>query len=96
MAYTYIDSASRTYWRFNYRRPVSKKYATMSLGVYPTVILAMARKMRDKYRELLAQNIDPSVEKKFEEYLAKNAPENTFEKVAREFMKTESVISFKF
>jgi integrase len=90
--YLYIDSASRTYWRFNYRRPVSKKYATMSLGVYPTVSLAMARKMRDEYRELLAQNIDPSVEKKFEEDQAKNALANTFEQVAREFMKTESVM----
>lgn len=45
---------------------------------------------------MLADNRDTSVEKKFEEDLAKNAPENTFEKVAREFMKTESVISFKF
>lgn len=52
--YLYRDSASRTYWRFSFRRPVSKKYATMSLGVYPIVTLAMARKMRDEYRELLA------------------------------------------
>ncbi len=90
--YLYIDTSSRTYWRFNYRRPVTKKYATMSLGVYPTTTLAMARKLRDEYRELLAQNIDPSVEKKLEEEQAQNALKNTFEQVAREFMKTETVM----
>lgn len=41
---------------------------------------------------MLADNRDPSVERKHEQDQAKNALANTFEQVAREFMKTESVM----
>lgn len=90
--YLYIDKKCGTYWRFDYVRPISKKRATLSIGVYPEITLAMARKYRDEYREMLADNRDPSIEKKLEEDQAKNALANTFEQVAREFMKTESVM----
>lgn len=90
--YLYIDKKGGTYWRFDYVRPISKKRATLSIGVYPSITLATARKYRDEYREMLAENRDPSVEKKLEQDHAKNAMANTFEQVAREFMKTENVM----
>ncbi len=51
----------------------SQKKATLSIGVYPNITLAMARKYHDEYREMLAENNDPSIEKKLEEDQAKNA-----------------------
>lgn len=32
--YLYIDKKGGTYWRFDYVRPISKKRATLSIGVY--------------------------------------------------------------
>ncbi|MFW2014224.1 Arm DNA-binding domain-containing protein [Acinetobacter bereziniae] len=52
--YLYIDKKCGTYWRFDYVRPISKKRATLSIGVYPEITLAMAIKYRDEYREMLA------------------------------------------
>lgn len=89
--YLFLDKKGGTYWRFDYVRPITKKRATLSIGVYPEITLASARKYRDEYREMLAENKDPSIEKKQEEENAKNALSNTFEHVAREFMKTENL-----
>ena len=46
-------------WLFNYSRPHTKKRANLSLGSYPDVTLADARKEAAQARELLAQNTDP-------------------------------------
>jgi hypothetical protein len=77
MAYTYIDKKCGTYWRFDYVLPISKKRATLSIGVYLEITLAMARKYRDEYCQMLADNRDPSVERKLEQDQAKNALANT-------------------
>ncbi|MCK5818128.1 MAG: integrase arm-type DNA-binding domain-containing protein, partial [Psychromonas sp.] len=46
-------------WLFRYLKPFTKKYQTISLGQYPSVTLAQARKKREAAKELLAQDIDP-------------------------------------
>ena len=46
-------------WVFNYSRPHTKVRANLGLGAFLDVSLADARKWRDSYRKLLAQNIDP-------------------------------------
>ena len=46
------------YWRFNYR--FNGKRNTLSLGVYPTVSLEQARALRNQYRALLADGLNPS------------------------------------
>lgn len=46
-------------WRFNYYRPITKKRTKMALGMYPTVTLAKARALREEYKRLLADDIDP-------------------------------------
>ena len=50
-------------WIFNYQRPVTKKRANLSLGQYPAISLADARKLRTEAKELLAKDIDPKEHK---------------------------------
>lgn len=51
------------HWIFNYYRPMNRKRANLSLGKYPDLSLANARKMTLEANELLAQGIDPQDEK---------------------------------
>lgn len=46
-------------WLFNYYRPISRKRANLSLGIYPALTLAKARTKAIEVRELLADGIDP-------------------------------------
>ena len=46
-------------WLFNYYRPTTGKRANLSLGKYPALSLANARKAAIEARELVAQGIDP-------------------------------------
>jgi hypothetical protein len=60
--YLEVDPSGGKYWRFKYRRTGKEK--RISLGVYPEVSLANARKARDGCREQLAKGIDPGVARK--------------------------------
>jgi hypothetical protein len=53
--YLHVTAAGK-YWRMNYR--MAGKQKTLSLGIYPAVSLASARRGRDKAKELLAQGQD--------------------------------------
>ncbi len=50
------------WWRFKYRHRGQEK--CLSLGVYPDVSLKRARAKRDDARELVADGIDPSAQRK--------------------------------
>ncbi|BET96013.1 tyrosine-type recombinase/integrase [Xenorhabdus taiwanensis] len=78
--YLEITSRGSKYWRMKYHRPTDKKEDRMAFGVYPAVSLAEARAKRDEAKKLMAQGIDPKVEKKSTSSPAKV---NTFEQVAR-------------
>lgn len=80
-----LVKASGKYWRMDYTHATKRK--TLALGVYPAVTLAKARQRREKARALLADGIDPSTAKK--EDAARKAAEaaNTFEAVARDWLK---------
>lgn len=84
-----LDKKGGTYWRFDYFRPITKKRTTIGIGIYPNLSLADARKFREEYKELLAQDIDPFTHRKEQEEHARFLMRNTFEAVAREFMQTE-------
>lgn len=51
------------FWLFTYLRPITRKRANLSLGKYPALSLAEARKLREEARSLLANAIDPKEEK---------------------------------
>lgn len=56
-----IKPTNSKLWLLNYKRPYTKKRTNLSLGTYPTVSLAQARKFVIEAQTLLAQDIDPKV-----------------------------------
>ena len=71
-------------WRYAYN--FGSKQKLLALGQYPLVSLADARIKRDNAKRLLADGIDPSVERKAERRQARMARSHTFEAVAKELM----------
>ncbi len=71
-------------WRFRYR--FNDKEKLLSLGSYPEISLADARKAQADMRKLLAKGVDPSQHRKQEKREEKRAVAATFELVAREFL----------
>jgi len=63
-----VTSSQSKQFRFDYSRPILEsqitKRNTISIGSYPNTSLEDARKMRDQYKLLLSQGIDPSEWKK--------------------------------
>ena len=66
-----VTSNQTKQFRFDYIRPNSKsedfpkgKRNTISIGSYPTISLLNARKIRDRYKRLLAEGVDPANWKK--------------------------------
>lgn len=72
-------------WIFNYYKPITGKRANLSLGRYPDLSLANARKNAMAARELLAQGIDPQEERKRQELVHKEIYEHTFVKVSEDW-----------
>jgi integrase len=72
-------------WLLDYLKPYNKKRTSISLGSYPEVSLANARKKRVSAKELLAKDIDPKEYKddKHREQLL--SASNTFKSVATDW-----------
>lgn len=79
--YMLVKPDGAKWWRFDYRRPDTRKRNTLSLGTYPDVSLRKARDRRDEARKLLADGIDPGDKRK----ATRTADADTFEAVAREW-----------
>jgi len=71
-------------WRVKYRlHGVEKR---QSMGRYPEVSLADARKLRDEARALVSAGKDPAIERRQAKLVAALSAETTFASVAREFI----------
>ena len=79
--YLLVKPNGSRWWRFDYRRPFTRKRNTLSLGTYPDVSLKNARAKRDEARAMVAEGIDPGEQRK----AAAIAGADTFEAVAREW-----------
>ena len=79
--YLLVRPDGARWWRFDYRRPVTGKRNTLSLGTYPDVSLKQARERRDEARKLLTDAIDPGAKRKAEAA----ADAESFEAIAREW-----------
>ncbi|WP_318454952.1 integrase domain-containing protein [Photobacterium leiognathi] len=81
------------HWLFNYYRPNSKKRANLTLGKYPDLSLAIARKQAQEAKELIVQDIDPQEDKKRKQQEHKAVYQHTFFNVSKEWfdIKQESV-----
>ncbi|HUQ38402.1 MAG TPA: integrase arm-type DNA-binding domain-containing protein [Aestuariivirga sp.] len=83
--YLEVAPAGGKWWRFKYRFDGREK--RISLGVYPDVTLKDARERRDEARRLLAKNIDPSESRKATKKGRSELLGNSFELVAREWIR---------
>lgn len=81
--YLFIKPNGSKAWRLKYRFLGKEK--TLSIGLYPDVSLSDARNARDNARKQLADKIDPGLAKQVSKRSAKEAAENSFEVIAREW-----------
>lgn len=73
-------------WLFNYQRPIIRKRTNYSLGQYPDVALAQARKLRDEAKALLAQGIDPQEHRDQQRIQQQEEYESTFGVLAKSWL----------
>ncbi|MBL8525109.1 MAG: tyrosine-type recombinase/integrase [Betaproteobacteria bacterium] len=76
------------WWRLKYR--LLGKEKLFSLGVYPDIGLKDARKRRDDARALIANGIDPAVNRQVQKAATLERAENSLEVVAREWFAKHS------
>ncbi|AIS88937.1 tyrosine-type recombinase/integrase [Burkholderia pseudomallei] len=81
--YLLVTPAGGKWWRLKYR--FGGKEKSLSMGVYPDVGLKDARERRDAARKLLANGIDPGVERRVQKAAATERAASSFEAVAREW-----------
>ncbi len=86
--YLLIQPAGGKLWRYKYKQYGKEK--KLSLGIYPKVSLAAARKLAEKARDRIAEGHDPVAEKKMQKAAAILSAATTFEGIAEEYIaKTE-------
>lgn len=81
------------WWRWDYRRPVTGKRNTLSLGTYPETGLADARVRHAEARKALAAGIDPGEQRKAEKAAGLERAGNSFEVVAREWLSKQTWVA---
>lgn len=74
-------------WRYRYRFAGTARM--LSLGTYPQVSLAEARRRRDEARNVLQSGRDPSSERKADKLRVKLSVENTFGAIAMEWLEQQ-------
>jgi integrase len=87
--YLLITPAGGKLWRLKFRHLGKEK--KLSLGAYPEISLAKARKLRDAAREKLAEGLDPALERKKAKFTAKLSAGVTFARVAREYIDSKMI-----
>lgn len=81
--YLEVTPAGSRRWRLSYR--FDGKQKLLSLGLYPSVTLKEAREAREEAKRLLAQGIDPSVQRQQQKTMRQELAANSFEVIAREW-----------
>ena len=81
--YLFVNTKGARYWRYDYRFVGARK--TLALGVYPEVSLKDAREKHLLARETLANNLDPSTQKKLLKVRADTNANITFAAIADEW-----------
>ncbi|MBA9076552.1 tyrosine-type recombinase/integrase [Rufibacter quisquiliarum] len=81
--YLQVMPTGGRYWRYKYR--MHGKARCLSIGVYPDVSLAGARKALAAAKEQIRQNIDPYLARQEQRQLAQYQAAQTFEAIALEW-----------
>ncbi|EDX3117313.1 DUF4102 domain-containing protein [Salmonella enterica subsp. enterica serovar Mississippi] len=84
-----IKPNGNKYWHCRYKRPTTGSATTVSLGAYPHISLADARKEHQKILALLKKGIDPKALEREAEAQVKQAEESRFRVVAEKWFKTQ-------
>jgi integrase len=84
--YLEISPAGGRWWRLKYR--FAGKEKRLSLGVYPTVALKIARERAADARRMVANGVDPSAARQAQKESRDNVEVNAFEAIAREWYRT--------
>ncbi|TVO36196.1 integrase domain-containing protein [Vibrio algivorus] len=77
-------------WILKYHTPITKKRTNLTLGKYPDLSLANARKATNEARELLAQGIDPKEYRDSQITQKANEINNTLLNVAKRWFEIKS------
>lgn len=88
--YLLLKPNGARWWRWDYRRPVTGKRNTLSLGTYPEIGLAEARARRDEHRRQKALGIDPGEHRIATKAAGLESAANSFEAVAREWLAVQA------
>ncbi|WP_228138982.1 MULTISPECIES: integrase arm-type DNA-binding domain-containing protein [unclassified Psychrobacter] len=91
--YLYVSKLGTKSWRMDYVRPIGKKRATITLGLYPDVSLAQAREQRKHIRIMLAEDVDPQQQKIDDEREQELLSNNTFAAIADDYMSRKRNVS---
>lgn len=91
--YLHISVAGTKSWRIDLTTPVTKKRVTMTLGRYPDITLADARKLRADIKIQLANGLDPRKVKKDAERQQLLESNNTFAMIAEEYISRQTHLS---
>jgi integrase len=86
--YLEVSPKGGKWWRFKYR--IDGKEKRLSLGVHPEVSLKTARERATEARDLLRKRVDPAEQRKAAKVSAAIDHSNSFEFVARDFLKRVS------
>lgn len=86
--YLEVAPAGGKWWRLKYR--FGGKEKRLSLGTYPGVSLAAARRSMLEAKQKLASGIDPSAERKLDKLKSINPQGDTFKLVALEWFEQQS------
>lgn len=78
-----VNPNGSKWWRLRYR--IDGREKMLSVGTYPDVSLKRAREKRDEARRLIADSVDPSLQRHAE----RTARGNTFESIASEWLELQ-------
>ncbi|WP_305368942.1 phage integrase central domain-containing protein [Photobacterium leiognathi] len=78
-----IRASGTKSWQFKFKAPISGTQQKITLGVYPHLTLANARKKALEYQELLSQKINPKEHIKRQQLEAERQQANTFSNIAK-------------
>jgi len=85
--YLLVTPAGSKLWNIKYR--LHGKEKKLSLGAYPAISLAQARKLKEEARAKIAQGNDPSEAKQAAKRETREAQSNTFAKIGESFLEKQ-------
>ncbi|WP_318489457.1 tyrosine-type recombinase/integrase [Photobacterium leiognathi] len=78
-----IRTSGTKSWQFKFKSPISGTLQKITLGVYPHLTLANARKKALEYKELISQQINPKEHIKKQKLEVEKQQANTFSNIAK-------------